>query len=143
MPQTRTDRWAPAVAHLIATDVRWRAVIERVGPCRLRPHKDRFGLLVRSIISQQISKQAAISIDARLRGLTGRPHEPVVLLNLREARLRRAGLSSAKAEYVRNLAKAVHSGRLPLRQIGRWDDEAIIERMTEVKGIGRWTAEMF
>ncbi len=143
MPRTKTDPWGSAVAHLIAADPRWTPVIERVGPCRLRPRRDRFGTLVRAIIGQQISTKAAASIDARLRALTGDPHRPEALLSAGETVLRSAGLSGVKARYVLNLSEHVASGRLPLARIGRWDDETIIARMTEVKGIGRWTAEMF
>ena len=143
MTRLRTDPWAPAVAHLTSVDPRWTPVIERVGPCRLRPRKERFGTLVRAIIGQQISTKAAASIDARLRDLASGPHEPTALLRLGVDGLRSAGLSGVKAQYVLNLSEAVESGRLPLRRIGAWDDERIIARMTEIKGIGRWTAEMF
>jgi DNA-3-methyladenine glycosylase II len=143
MARHRQDPWAEAVAHLVAADDRWVPVIERVGACRLRPRKDRFGTLVRAIIGQQISTKAAASIDARLRALAGDPHTPAGLLGSGEATIRSAGLSGVKARYVLNLAAAVEDGRLPLRRIGALADEAIIERLTAVKGIGRWTAEMF
>jgi DNA-3-methyladenine glycosylase II len=144
-PRPRRDPWAEATAHLRAIDPRWPPLLDRVGPCRLRPRptRDRFGTLVRAIIGQQISSRAAASIDDRLRALAGTPHEPDALLALGESRLRTAGLSGVKARYILNLAEAVASGRLPLGRIGTWDDEAIIARLTEVKGIGRWTAEMF
>jgi DNA-3-methyladenine glycosylase II len=138
-----TDPWAPAVAHLRASDPRWPPLIARVGPCRLRPQRDRFRLLVRAIIGQQISTKAAASIEARLHALAGTPFEPAGLLALDEPSLRQAGLSARKAAYVRDLAAAVHHGRLSLSRIGTWNDQAIVERLTEVKGIGRWTAEMF
>jgi DNA-3-methyladenine glycosylase II len=143
MARLRTDPWAGAVAHLLAADHRFGSIVARVGPCRLRPKKDRFGTLVRAIIGQQISTKAAASIDAKLKALSGDPHEPEALLKLGDARLRTVGLSGVKAQYVLNLADAVASDRLPLRRIGTWDDETIIARMTEIKGIGRWTAEMF
>ena len=79
----RADRWASAVAHLLSVDDRWRPLIDRIGPCRLRPRPDRFGTLVRAIIGQQISSKAAASIDARLLGLQGRGrHAPDALLAL-------------------------------------------------------------
>ena len=145
MSRLRSDPWAAAVAHLRAVDPRWDSVIERVGPCPLRPRpvRDRFGTLVRAIIGQQISSKAAASIDARLRALAGTPHEPAALLALGEAQLRAAGLSGVKARYVLNLAEAAADGRIPLGRIGALDDEQIIARLTAVKGIGRWTAEMF
>src|SRR5689334_11445213 len=84
MPSKSKDPWAPASAHLRAVDPRWGVVIDRVGPCRLRPRRDRFGALVRAIIGQQISTKAAASIDARLRDLGGQgaPHDPARLLAL-------------------------------------------------------------
>ena len=139
----KVDRWADAVAHLRAVDVRWHPLIERAGPCRLRPVRDRFGTLVRAIISQQISTRAAATIDGRVRVLAGGPHEPSTILGLGEAGLRSCGLSGVRASYVQNLAEAVRSGQLPLKTIGRHDDQAIRDRLTAIKGIGPWTAEMF
>ena len=75
-PHSPRDPWAEAVAHLRALDDDWAALIDRVGPCLLRPRPDRFGTLVRAIIGQQISSKAAASIDARLRALAGDPHAP-------------------------------------------------------------------
>jgi DNA-3-methyladenine glycosylase II len=145
MATVRNDPWAVAVAHLTSADGRWLPVVERIGPCRLRPRKarERFGTLVRAIIGQQISTHAATAIDARLRARAGEAHEPLALLSLGERRLRSVGLSPAKARTVLDLAEYVRDGRLPLGRIGAWDDEAIVDRMTEIRGIGRWTAEMF
>jgi DNA-3-methyladenine glycosylase II len=121
-----------------------RAIIDRIGPCRLAPHPDRFSALVRSIISQQISTKAAQSINQRLVAIGGDPHVPSRLLELGEANLRTAGLSSAKARYVLNLAEAVASDQVPLDAFDdSWDDAAIIKSLTSIKGIGVWTAEMF
>jgi DNA-3-methyladenine glycosylase II len=133
------------VAHLRNVDEHWPALIELVGPCALRPRRrrDRFGTLVRAIIGQQISTKAAASIDARLRALAGEPHAPEPLLKIGEDGLRGVGLSGVKARYVLNLAEAVHSRRVPLDSIHRYDDEAVVARLTTVKGIGVWTAEMF
>lgn len=119
-------------------------MIERVGPCLLRPRRDRFGTLVRAIVGQQISTKAAAAIDLRLKAAQASTvHDPSSLIALGATGLRAAGLSGVKAGYVLNLAEAVLSERIPLGRIGRWSDEAIIDRLTEVKGIGRWTAEMF
>jgi DNA-3-methyladenine glycosylase II len=143
MKRRGRDPWAKAVAHLRRVDPHWGPVIDRVGPCLLRPRRDRFGMLVRSIISQQISSKAAQAIAARLAALAGEPYEPARLIELGEASLRSVGLSGVKAGYVLNLSEAVLDGRIPLRRIGIWNDEQIITRLTTVKGIGRWTAEMF
>jgi DNA-3-methyladenine glycosylase II len=130
--------------HLRSADPVMRAAIDAVGPFALRPQRDRFGMLVRSIISQKISTAAARSIRLRLiqfagpEGLT-----PPNLARFNPEELRLAGLSPQKASYIADLAGKVHSGAVDLRQIGRLSDEQIIERLTEVRGIGRWTAQMF
>ena len=139
----RRDPWAGAVAHLEEADPRWGPLIARIGPCRLRPRRDRFGTLVRAIIGQQISTRAAATIDARLLALAGTPHDPASILALGESGLRSVGLSGVKARYVMNLAEAVAGGSLPLRRIGAWDDAAIVDRLTAIKGVGSWTAQMF
>ena len=141
----RRDPWSEAVSHLRQLDDYWSGLIERVGPCQLRPRRpaDRFPTLVRAIIGQQISTKAAASIDARLRALAGEPHTPDGLLAVGEAGLRGVGLSGVKARYVLNLSDAVRSGDVPLHKFGRWSDEAIVERLTTVKGVGVWTAQMF
>jgi DNA-3-methyladenine glycosylase II len=143
MRSARRDPWEPAIAHLRAIGTIWSPLIDRVGPCTLRPRRDRFGTLVRAIIGQQISSRAAASIDARLRAAAGTPHAPEALLALGEAGIRGAGLSGVKARYVLNLSEAVAAGRIPLGRIGRYNDAEIIARLTTVKGIGTWTAEMF
>lgn len=137
------NRWSSAVAHLIEANRRWIPLVDRIGPCLLRPRRDRFGTLVRAIIGQQISSKAAASIDRRLRTLSGGPHRPEKLLSMGAVGLRSVGLSGVKAQYVLNLAEMVHSGDLQLAQLGRWSDERIVESLTKVKGVGVWTAEMF
>jgi DNA-3-methyladenine glycosylase II len=145
MARARKQRepWSEAIAHLRRVDPYCAAAIDRVGPCRLEPRADRFGTLVRAIIGQQISTKAAASIDRRLREIGGEPHDPAVLLQLGEDALRGVGLSGVKARYVLNLAGAVAAGDAPLDEFDDWDDEAIIARLTSIKGVGRWTAEMF
>jgi len=137
------DPWADGVAHLRALDPKWEAIIDAVGPCRLRPRPDRFGTLVRAIVGQQISSKAATSIDRRLRDLAGEIHAPGPLLALGEDGIRSAGLSGVKARYVLNLAQAVHGGDLPLDQVHDWPDDQIAAALTTIKGVGPWTAEMF
>jgi DNA-3-methyladenine glycosylase II len=139
----RSDPWANAVAHLRACDPRWWPILTSAGPCALRARRDRFGTLVRAIVGQQISTRAATTIDARLRVFAGDPHEPDRLIAAGEAGLRSCGLSGVKARYVLNLCEAVLDGRLPLARIGRLSDETIKSKLTAVKGIGFWTAEMF
>ena len=136
--------WAKAVRHLRRVDPHLRAIIDRVGPCRLEPHPDRFGALVRSIISQQISTKAAASINARLVAIGGDSHHPARLIELGEDRLRTVGLSSAKARYVLNLAEAVASGQVPLDEFDEsWDDQAITSHSSRSRGSACGPREMF
>jgi len=137
------NRWVDAVVHLQVADPRWSPILDRVGPCTLTPRRDRFGTLVRAIIGQQISTAAASTIDARLRTLSGEPHDPLRLIAAGEESLRSCGLSGVKARYVLNLSEAVRDGELPLTRIGTLKDHEIKARLTAVKGIGPWTAEMF
>jgi DNA-3-methyladenine glycosylase II len=138
------DRWAKAIRHLKRVDPRFKEVVKRLGPCLLAPREDRFGALVSAIVAQQISSKAAASINERLHALAGRPHDPRRLLELDEAALRGVGLSASKAQYVRNVAAAVADGSAPVDRFDdSWDDEAIVEALTSIKGVGVWTAHMF
>jgi DNA-3-methyladenine glycosylase II len=130
--------------HLRAADPVMKAIIDAVGPYTLRFERDRFAMLVRSIISQQISTTAARAIRKRLQelaGAEGLTTANLVLLTTDE--LRSVGLPPRKAAYVTDLASKVNDGTVDLRRIGRLSDEQVVERLTQVKGIGRWTAQMF
>src|SRR5947209_15046573 len=93
------DPWADAIAHLREADPRMAALIDEVGPCELVPRPDRFGTLVQSIVSQQISGKAAASIGARLRALAGDPPTPEGILALSEEELRGVGRPRTKGGY--------------------------------------------
>ena len=137
-----SKRHEAAVLHLQDRDVRLGAVIETVGPCKLVLRRNRFESLVRAIISQQISTAAARSIRERLHTRVG-SFTPEALLDLADEDYRGCGVSPQKIRYLRDLAGHVHSGEVPLNRIGRLSDEEIIARLTAVRGIGRWTAQMF
>lgn len=130
--------------HLRAADPVMKGVIDAVGPYKLRFERDRFAMLVRSIVSQQISTSAARAIRKRLMELVGADGlTPGNLARYTTDELRSVGLSAQKASYVADLATKVSDGTVELRQIGRLSDEAVVESLTQVKGIGRWTAQMF
>jgi len=135
---------AAAARHFRKVDPVIHGVFKQVGPCTLKPQRDRFGMLVRSIISQQISTSAARSIRAKLEALIA-PEKvrPEVLSRLTFEQLRSAGLSSQKATYLHDLAAKAADGTVQLKMIGRRKDEEVIEELIQVKGIGRWTAQMF
>ncbi len=121
-----------------------RDVIRRVGPFRLRLQRDRFRILVRSIISQQISTAAARSIRVRLDELIAPERATAeTLARLNHEQFRSAGLSSQKAAYLHDLSEKVRSGDVQLRQIGRKSDENVIDELVQIKGVGHWTAQMF
>jgi DNA-3-methyladenine glycosylase II len=130
--------------HLRAADPVMAAMIDAVGPYTLRFDRGRFGLLVRSIISQQISTSAARAIRKRLQELAGPDGLTAVnLARFTVSELRSVGLSPQKASYVADLACKVSDGTVDLQRIGRLSDERVVEQLTLVKGIGRWTAQMF
>jgi DNA-3-methyladenine glycosylase II len=128
-------------------DPRLGALIKQHGRCRLSDHRthDPFAALVRTITSQQLSTKAAATILGRVIALVGGADQltPAALLALDPAALRAAGLSGQKVAYVRDLAERVLDGRLDLHAFDTHDDEAVIEAITAVKGLGVWSAQMF
>ncbi|HXE74961.1 MAG TPA: DNA-3-methyladenine glycosylase [Candidatus Xenobia bacterium] len=136
-----------AVTHLKRVDPAMKRAIGRVGPFRMVMVPNRFGALVRAILHQQLALKAAQSITRRFCQLyapgDGRLPSPEELLRTPRRKLRAAGVSPQKMGYLRDLAAHAASGRLPLHRLRRMSDEQVIEVLTDVKGIGRWTAEMF
>ena len=130
--------------HFRRHDATLHGVIRLVGPYTLKPQRNRFAMLVRSIISQQISTAAARTIRERLEILLGDEGlKPVAISELKPYQLRGVGLSRQKAAYISDLAHKVADGTVPLARMGRMSDEQVIETLTQVKGIGVWTAQMF
>jgi DNA-3-methyladenine glycosylase II len=121
-----------------------RQLIQQVGTFQLKLERNRFWMLVRSIISQQLSTSAARTIRGRIEELHG-PGKITAkrFQELSATQLRAAGLSTQKAAYVPDLTDAALMGRINLRSIARKTDEQVIEELVQVKGIGRWTAQMF
>lgn len=136
-----------AVKHLCRADPVMGRIIRAVGACRLEPgaRGDHFTTLLRAIAGQQLSARAAETIWQRLCAAhpDHRRLRPEDLLAHTDAELRGFGMSNAKVAYMKDLAAKVVSDELPLRKISRQDDETIIAELVRVKGIGRWTAEMF
>ena len=119
-------------------------IIRRVGAFKLKPSRDRYPLLVRSILSQQISVAAARTIRNRLLDrMPNRRVSAVEVCKLSVDELRAVGISRQKASYLLNLSQHVQSGELNFRRIARLDNESVIAELIKVKGIGRWTAQMF
>ncbi len=133
--------------HLAAADRRMAALVERVGPLDLRPRPahSTFRCLAEAIVHQQLTVGAAATIVGRLRALyPGKAFPaPADLLATDEAALRGAGLSGAKAAALRDLARKSLDGTVPpARALAALSDDAIVERLTAVRGVGRWTVEM-
>ena len=135
-----------AVAYLREADPRLAAVIDAVGPCTFEPaeHMPHFAAISRSIVFQQLSGKAASTIYERFAALfdedTPVPH---TLLDLPEEQLRGAGLSRQKIGYLRDLSAHVRAGTLPIDTLHELSDDEILAALTSVRGIGRWTAQMF
>jgi DNA-3-methyladenine glycosylase II len=122
-----------------------RDLMRRHGPCGLAnsQHTDPFVALLHAIISQQLSTKAAATIAARVEALLdGRP-TPAAVNAVTDVQLRTAGLSGQKVRYLRDLCARIEQGSLPLDSLDHMTDDQVIEMLTQVKGIGRWTAEMF
>jgi DNA-3-methyladenine glycosylase II len=133
-----------AVAHLRVAEHGVRDVIDRVGTFEISMERDLWWALVDAIASQQLSVKAAATIVGRLHalGAEGRPPTPAEVLALPDETLRGAGLSRAKTAYVRDVAARWLDGSLRQHEIPGLPDEEVIATLTQVKGIGRWTAEM-
>ena len=122
-----------------------RELMRMHGPCGLaaRQHANPFKALVRAIVGQQLSAKAAATIFSRFEALFDTFPTPAQVLAVSDDRLRAVGLSAQKLAYLRDLCRRIEQGQLPLDVLDHLDDEAVIERLTSVKGVGRWTAEMF
>ena len=140
------DRWAEATAALAAADPAMAAQIARSGPCALVPGKvagGAFGALARSICYQQLAGRAAAAIHGRFAALyDGKPTAAAVAATPTES-LRACGLSAAKAASIQDLAAKVLDGTVRLGNWARQSDDEIVDRLSMVRGIGPWTAQMF
>ena len=139
-------RLRTAEAALSAADPKLAAVMAQVGRCTLLPRTDgtHFTHLLRNIVFQQLSGRAAATIHGRLLDTLGAPEPtPAELLAASDDELRACGLSVAKIRAARDLATRVAAGQLPLDAVGTMADDAVIDALVQVRGIGPWTAQMF
>jgi 3-methyladenine DNA glycosylase/8-oxoguanine DNA glycosylase len=132
-----------ALLHLKNSDSVMRSLIEQVGPCRMRFGEPTFHSLAEAIIYQQLNGKAAETIFKRFLALAGEPLTPDSILRLSPDELRTAGLSQQKATYLRDLAEKTRISALDFSRLAELSDEEVIERLTQVKGVGVWTAQMF
>jgi DNA-3-methyladenine glycosylase II len=140
-----TTDYTRARRHLSRRDPVIRDLMRTHGKCGLADaqHGDPFGALMKAIVSQQLSTKAAHTIFTRLVALFDGVPTPRALAALTDAQLRGVGLSGQKLRYMRDLAGKVQDGSLPLHALDAMTDDDVIVALTQVKGIGRWTAEMF
>jgi len=141
-----TRRLRTAEAALATADPRLGAVIAQVGRCTLLPRREgtHFTHLLRNIVYQQLSGRAAATIHGRLLDTLGAPEPtPAELLAASDEELRACGMSVAKIRAARDLASRVTTGQLPLDAVDTMADDAVIETLVQVRGIGPWTAQMF
>jgi len=140
------DYWDDACRHLGRRDRVMRKLIPKFGEARLQSRGDAFTTLARSIVGQQISVQAAQSVWGKLIEAIGGPSmrvSPNSVLVCDNECLRGAGLSARKCEYLVDLAQHFEDGRVHVKQWQVMEDEAIVDELVAIRGIGRWTAEMF
>jgi DNA-3-methyladenine glycosylase II len=132
-----------ALDHLKKADPVLREIIKRVGSYRIEYSDPEFHSLAEAIVYQQLNGKAALTIFKRFAALAGEPLTPEGILKLTDAQMRGAGLSKQKTSYLRDLAEKTDRGELNFANLANLSDEAVIEQLTQVKGIGVWTAQMF
>ena len=118
-------------------------IIKSVGSYTLKKRNHHFAVLIESIISQQLAKNAADAIYKRFKQIYPKFPTTSEILSTKESKFRSIGISRMKIEYLKDLATHIEEGRLNMKILSKLDDEEVIAHLTQVKGIGRWTAEMF
>ncbi len=132
-----------AIFHLKKSDPILRGIIERVGVCRMEYGEPTFHHLAESIVYQQLNGKAAETIFKRFTDVAGSPVTPEGILKLSEHQMRAVGLSKQKSSYLRDLAAKTESGLLNFEKLQGMHEADVIEHLTQVKGVGVWTAHMF
>jgi DNA-3-methyladenine glycosylase II len=132
-----------AVTHLKKSDPVMRSIIERLGPCRMQFGQPEFHSLAEAIVYQQLNGRAAETIFKRFAALAGEPLTPEGILKLSDEQMRGAGLSKQKSAYLKDLAAKTAGGLVNFVRLPDLPDAEVVEHLTQVKGIGVWTAQMF
>src|SRR6266498_3796923 len=132
-----------AILHLKKSDPVLRAIIERIGPCRMEFGEPKFHSLAEAIIYQQLNSKAAVTIFKRFAAIAGNPLTPEGILKLTPEQMRAVGLSKQKSSYLLDMSERAHRGDLDFSRLAEMSDEQVIEHLTQVKGVGVWTAHMF
>ena len=134
-----------STAHkVLKKDPKLAKIMKLVGEYQIRTSRNYYESLVEAIITQQLAGSAAKAISNRFRSLYGKSFpKPIDVINTSDSKLRKTGLSRMKIEYIKELSKAIEAKKLKMRSISKLSDEEVVEQLTQIKGIGRWTAEMF
>lgn len=132
-----------AVLHLKNSDPVMRGIIERIGACKMQFGEPTFHSLAESIIYQQLNGRAALTIFNRFAAIAGEPLTPEGILKLTPERMRSVGLSKQKSSYLLDMAERAHSGELEFSRLVEMSEDEVIAHLTQVKGVGVWTAHMF
>jgi DNA-3-methyladenine glycosylase II len=132
-----------AINHLKKSDPVMAAIIKRIGPCRIEYGPPEFHSLAEAIVYQQLNGTAALTIFNRFAALAGNPLTPAGIQKLTDEQMRSVGLSKQKSSYLRDMAERAASGQLDFSKLHELPDEEVIEHLTQVKGVGVWTAQMF
>jgi DNA-3-methyladenine glycosylase II len=132
-----------AIAHLKKSDPILSAVIVRTGVYRMRYSPPEFHTLAEAVVYQQLNGKAAVTIFKRFAALAGEPVMPEGILKLTDAQLRSVGLSRQKSSYLKDMAGRASRGELDFTRLPKMTDDEVIKHLTQVKGVGVWTAHMF
>jgi DNA-3-methyladenine glycosylase II len=132
-----------AIEHLKKSGPVMASIVERVGPCRMEFGEPTFHALAEAILYQQLNGKAAVTIFNRFTALAGDPLTPQGILKLTGAEMRGVGLSRQKTAYMRDLAEKTRAGLLDFERLPEMPDEEVVTHLTQVKGVGVWTAHMF
>lgn len=132
-----------ALLHLKKSDPVLRSIIERIGPCKMQFGEPAFHSLAEAIVYQQLNGKAAATIYKRFAAIAGDPLMPAGILKLKPEQMRSVGLSKQKTSYLFDMAERAHRGELDFLQLPKMTDDEVIAHLTQVKGVGIWTAHMF
>lgn len=139
----RASKHGKAILHLKKADPVLAAIIEKIGPCAMEFGEPTFHSLAEAILYQQLNGKAAVTIFNRFAARAGNPLTPEGILGLTDVQMREVGLSRQKTSYLRDLAEKTRDGLVKFERLPEMTEEDVIAHLTQVKGVGVWTAHMF
>ena len=136
-------QWIKAQDHLAKNDTKMQKLIHQFGDCTLKPAQDYFTFLAESIVSQQLSVKAADTIWARVKNLVDGQSTPQKFIDLDADKMREAGVSRSKSQYIKNIAQCWLDNILDDEKVLALNDDTLVKLLLEIKGVGPWTVDMF